>query len=225
MSLLARFVGSADPAERRGSDRRELRLSITAALPDEAELAATIHDLSESGFLLETQARLSPDQPFQLFLPLAGAVEATVVWNTEHFYGCQFREKVARAAISAALLKSEPKRDDERTAAPDLVSQLRDINERIEEVGLQLDRTIEQLGAMPPRLDPDTVIAAALPKSAIPAPPEPVAPLSVEPKRYYEQAELNESDSAQWVVIGSLILAGLAALLFIAALLGLPLAP
>lgn len=227
MSLLAQFEGLTESGERRRADRRPLTLAITATVPQSPDLAATIHDLSETGFLLETQAQLTPDQPFELFLPLAGAVEATVVWRTEHFYGCQFRERVPRAAVSAALLKSVPREGEEQRPAQNLVDQLRDMNARVERLGQDLDRAIDDLSALRPgqrTADPDAVIAAALPRSAIPLPPESVVRTELEPERPYEPAPVSESDPAQWVIIVSLMLAGLAALILIAALLGLPLA-
>lgn len=108
MSLLAQFEAPTEAGDRRRADRRPLMLGISATVPNDPQLAANIHDLSETGFLLETQAQLAADQLFQVFLPLAGAVEARVVWTSAHFYGCQFREPVARGAVSAALLKSVP---------------------------------------------------------------------------------------------------------------------
>jgi hypothetical protein len=226
VSLLAQFEGLTESGERRRADRRPLTLAITATVPQSPDLAATIHDLSETGFLLETHAPLTRDQPFELFLPLAGAVEASVVWRTEHFYGCQFRERVSRAAVSAALLKSVP-RDGEGERPPQgLVEQLRDMNARVERLGEDLDRAIDDLSAKRPGprpADPDAVIAAALPRSAIPLPPEPAVAAEVEPERSYEPAPANEADPARWVILVSLVLAGLAALILIAALLGLPL--
>ena len=225
MSLLAQFEARADAADRRSADRRPLRLAITATLPQNPELAANIHDLSETGFLLETQASLAPDQIFQVFLPLAGAIEARVVWTSAHFYGCQFREPVARAAVSAALLKSTPigaEAAAERKG--DLVSQLRDMNARIERIRNDLDRAIEDFSIARTRTgaaDPDADLAAALPRSPIPPPPAPVTPTSAEPRRYYEPMPSGESEAAQWVMIGSLTLAAIAALILIAALLGM----
>ena len=223
MSLLAQFEAWADAGDRRSADRRPLRLAITATLPQNPELAADIHDMSETGFLLETQAPLAPDQVFQVFLPLAGAVEARVVWTSSHFYGCQFREPVARAAVSAALLKSTPLGAPAETHG-DLVSQLRDMNARIEQIGNDLDRAIEDFSIARSRdrtADSDADLAEALPRSPILPPPAAVTPIEAEPRRYYEPLPSSETDAGQWVVIGSLILAALAALILIAALLGM----
>ena len=41
-------------------------------------------------------------------LPEVGFTPAVVVWNSGPFYGCQFRQRISQAAISAALLRSRP---------------------------------------------------------------------------------------------------------------------
>ncbi len=228
MSLLARFEATSETADRRASERRELRLSITTSLPKSPELAVTIHDLSESGLLLETRVPLAAGQAFEIFLPLAGAVETTVVWCSHNFYGCQFSQRVPRAAVSAALLQSAPKDEPAEDGEPsrDVLSQLRDLNSKIEQVGRGLDRTIEELSAgrsvIRPR-DPDEVLAAALPRSQILPPPEAEVKPGAEFERFYEPLPPIESDPARPVVIISLVLGGLAVLILIVALLGLPL--
>jgi hypothetical protein len=229
MSLPGRFEETGKKGERRTSNRRALRLSITARLPESPESAVTIHDLSESGILLETLTPLAPGQSFQILLPLAGAVGTVVVWNSGHFYGCQFNESVSLAAVSAALLQSAPKNADVDAAnrTGDMLSQLRDVNARLQQVGQQLDHTIEELskgrsGAKMRDLEAD--LTAALPRSPIPGPPEAGVPFDGESERYFEPPQLNYSDTSQSVVIISLILAGLAVLIFIAALLAIPIA-
>ena len=229
MSLLARFEQVVEEGERRASDRHALRLAITARVPEAPELAATIHDLSEAGILLETLAPLDLGQGFELNLPLVGPVETVVVWNSGHFYGCRFDEAVPRSAVSAALLQSVPKNGEPATASPpqDLVSQLRDLNSQIEHVGQQLDRTIDDLSAGRPRGrpgDPEADVAAALPRSPIALPPDIETPIK-EPARYSDPLPFKEIDPSRWVVIVSLVLAGLAVIMFIAALLQLPIAP
>jgi len=210
VSLLAQFEETR-AADRRDSDRRALRLTITASLPESPERAVTIHDLSETGLLLETEVSLSAGQTFQVFLPVVGAVETTVVWNSHQLYGCQFGEHVARAAISAALLQSVPKDEqaDARRPPQDLLSKLRDLNDRIGQVRHDLDLTIEQFSASRQAVQPRDSEPAEL-------------PLEV-PERYAEQVSREISASSLPVVIVSLILAGLAALILIAALLALPL--
>jgi hypothetical protein len=79
MSLLAIFEETGERAERRARNRRTLRLAATASLTESRESAATIHDLSESGMLLETSASLGPGEQFQIFRPVGGPVDRGVV--------------------------------------------------------------------------------------------------------------------------------------------------
>jgi hypothetical protein len=228
VTLLARFEQAGDAAERRGSERRGLKLAITASVPESPELAVAIHDLSETGLLLETPIPLASGQTFQAFLPLAGAVEATVVWSSHQFHGCEFAQRVPRAAVSAALLKSDGAGAEAKPlgGTGDVLSQLRDVSARIEQIGEDLDRTISELSASRAggrAMDRDAVIAAALPQSPIiSAPPaEPVT--NGEHQRFYEPLESPVEDAARPVVIISLVLAALAALILLAALLDFPL--
>jgi hypothetical protein len=112
MPLQARFE-DLDEAERRNDNRRSLRLGTSAGVADANSLAVTVHDLSESGILLETRETLAIRQCFQVVLPHVGPMPAIVVWNSGDFYGCQFVHSVPRAALSAALLKGEARPADE----------------------------------------------------------------------------------------------------------------
>ena len=229
MSFLAQFEGIGLADDRRSSERRSLRLTITASSPESPDLAVTVHDLSETGMLLETRVPLAAGQKIQIFLPIAGAVDTTIVWNSHQFYGCQFEERVPRAAVSAALLRSVPRDEapEGRHPQKDVSAQLRDLNARIERVVQDLDRTIEQLSserASIPSRDPEEVLAAALPPGPILPPPAAEMPPQYEPEPFVEQEPLEVGGTTQTVVIIALILAGLAALLLIAALLAFPLA-
>jgi hypothetical protein len=88
---------------RRSSPRRQL--SLGAVLPGTGD-EAVIHDLSTTGILIETKADLATFEQLQLELPEAGTVVATVVWNSGHYFGCEFHKPISRAAISAALLRN-----------------------------------------------------------------------------------------------------------------------
>lgn len=205
MSLLAEFDAQSQRGERRSGARKALRLSVGANLPGSPNLVVRVHDLSETGILIETSECLSEGEQFEVIMPLAGAIDAIVVWHSGDFYGCEFNRAVPSAAISAALLRSEPKvANTEPANTPgDLLSQLRHINASIEQVGHQLDDTIGQLKSGTRNeesqdwVEPDGYSA-------------PITP---------------ESDGADWVVIITLILAGLAGLILVAALLGSPLFP
>jgi len=206
MSLLAEFDALSDRAERRSGARRALRLSVGANLFGSSDQSVRVHDLSESGMLIETPEALASGETFEVIMPLAGAIDATVVWRSSNFYGCEFNRAVPSAAISAALLRSEPKVVEVEPTHPstDLLSQLRSINSSIEQVGHQLDDTIDQL-----RGDRGPVHARRWESD----------------EDYSRSSETPESDGSDWVVVITLILAGLAGLILVAALLGSPLVP
>ncbi|WP_165938481.1 PilZ domain-containing protein [Parafrankia sp. BMG5.11] len=100
---------AADRPERRTEQRRSLKLSAIASSPSAEETRVIIRDISAGGLLIEADLGImSPDDQLELDLPREGIVRARVVWQSGHFYGCQFSEPVSTGAVSAALLKSEP---------------------------------------------------------------------------------------------------------------------
>ena len=96
-------------ADQRGFPRRKLCLGSNLQHSGES---VTIHDVSATGLLIETSAVLAPSDSFELELPEVGATPATVVWSSGRYYGCQFKERLPGAAISAALLRSEPRTEN-----------------------------------------------------------------------------------------------------------------
>jgi hypothetical protein len=92
--------------DRRTSPRRKISLDMTL----ESGRPLTIHDLSSTGMLVETSAQLPLFEPVQIDLPQAGSKHAIVVWTSGRYYGCEFQEPLSKAAISAALLRSQPQR-------------------------------------------------------------------------------------------------------------------
>jgi hypothetical protein len=92
-------------ADRRWSRRRKLSLgSSLQATGDDV----TIHDLSPTGMLIETAALLATFDVLELQIPEAGITQGWVIWNSGRYYGCEFKERISHAAISAALLRSPP---------------------------------------------------------------------------------------------------------------------
>ncbi|GAA4743964.1 hypothetical protein GCM10023264_06490 [Sphingomonas daechungensis] len=69
-------------------------------------MPVVIHDISTTGVLLQTAAKLEPFDDFEIDLPAIGATSAFVVWNSGEYFGCEFANPVSRAAVSAALLRS-----------------------------------------------------------------------------------------------------------------------
>lgn len=66
----------------------------------------TIHDISNTGLLLETGASLAEGQKFNVDLPEIGVTQAKVVWASARYFGCRFDAPVPKAAVSAALLRN-----------------------------------------------------------------------------------------------------------------------
>jgi hypothetical protein len=140
MTIEARLQINTE-AEQRGWPRRKLYLGSNLQAGGEP---VTIHDLSSTGLLIETEAGLAPFDSIGIELPEVGLAQALVVWSGGHFHGCQFKERVSQAAISAALLRSLPARPVEAArpqqfvqAQPDVASAL-DV-ETIEEDHIALD--------------------------------------------------------------------------------------
>jgi hypothetical protein len=71
--------------------------------------------------LIETVATLPLFEGVDLDLPEAGSTNAVVVWNSGRYYGCEFKDPLPKAAISAALLRSQPKKADTSQHRPSFV--------------------------------------------------------------------------------------------------------
>jgi hypothetical protein len=138
MPMLAYFEEREPDGDRRRSVRRALRLGAGSAE------AITIHDLSLTGALLETSIPMLVGAEFEVELPHAGNVKASIVWNSGEFYGVQFNLPISPAALSAALLQSTPAR--EAKAQPvDPVAELRELNAEVERLALRMESALERL--------------------------------------------------------------------------------
>lgn len=102
MQALARLE-RVKSRNRRGAPRRQLSLGVV--LPQTGD-EVVIHDLSTTGILIETSADLATFEQLHLDLPELGSTVATVLWNSGHYFGCEFHAPIPQAAISAALLRS-----------------------------------------------------------------------------------------------------------------------
>jgi len=103
MPIPARLQTTESRADRRSSTRHQLCLGS-----DIRGEAVTIHDLSATGMLIETAADLHPFDALEIELPEAGTTTALVVWHSGRYFGCEFKEPVFQAAVSAARLRSPP---------------------------------------------------------------------------------------------------------------------
>ena len=140
MPLNAHFLEVAPGTDRRRYLRRALKLGVAAGADP-----VTVHDLSLTGALIETREPMLVGAIFEVELPHAGKVEATVVWNSGEFYGCQFELPISPAALSAAQLQSQPGPKDAPDGALDPVAELRELNAEIERLSLKMDSALRRL--------------------------------------------------------------------------------
>jgi hypothetical protein len=143
MPMVAHFEELEPNGDRRRSPRRALRLGIGAG-----DDTVTIHDLSLTGALLETSVAMLVGALFELELPQAGKVEGEIVWNSGEFYGCQFNLPISPAALSAALLQSQPQ-NPQQGATPDPIAELHELNIEVERLALKMDRALRRLAKKP----------------------------------------------------------------------------
>jgi hypothetical protein len=140
MPLNAHFLEVSPAPDRRRYLRRALKLGAGGSGEP-----VTVHDLSLTGALIETSEPMLVGAIFEVDLPQAGKVEATVVWNSGEFYGCQFELPISPAALSAAQLQSEPVKTDAPDSRMDPVSELRELNAEIERLSLKMDSALRRL--------------------------------------------------------------------------------
>jgi transcriptional regulator with XRE-family HTH domain len=139
---------------RRGSARVRLNLNVTATSAGGEETPALVHDLSSSGLLIETAAKLSLGNKLVVALPEADDVEATIVWQSEALFGCRFDKPLGQAALGAAQLRNPIPRDlqlaeqsgppQTRESLPQRLLRLR------QERGLSRSEVAERTGVSPP---------------------------------------------------------------------------
>ena len=139
MALHAHFLELSPSTDRRRYVRRALKLGAGSGNDP-----VTVHDLSLTGALIETSEPMLVGAIFEVELPQAGKVEATVVWNSGEFYGCQFELPISPAALSAAQLQSTPRPQEPETAA-DPVAELKELNSEIERLSLKMESAIRRL--------------------------------------------------------------------------------
>jgi hypothetical protein len=104
MTIAARLQ-QAQSTDKRGSPRRRLSLDLSLQATGHQ---VSIHDISSTGMLIETAAELVPFDDLEIDLPQAGITHAVVVWSSGAFFGCEFKETLSRASLSAVTLRSFP---------------------------------------------------------------------------------------------------------------------
>jgi hypothetical protein len=80
---------------------------------------------------------------FEVELPQAGKIEASIVWNSGEFYGCQFSLPISPAALSAAQLLSQPAEEANNGADP--LAELQELNAEVELLALKMESALKRL--------------------------------------------------------------------------------
>lgn len=153
MPIAAHFEPPAHSDDPRHSVRHTLHLEAIGATASGEHARVTVHNISASGLLLETTARLVIGETLVLDLPDAGGRRATIGWASAEFYGCQFDTPLTSAELSAAQLRSTTASDADVPRSA-LVGLDDDFAHRLQRLrkqrGLTLAQVAERLGVSKP---------------------------------------------------------------------------
>jgi hypothetical protein len=89
----------------RGAVRRTLHLAVEVGSVEDAQPAVVLN-LSQTGLLVDTAAKLVTGDRLEVVLPEIGATSAIVMWSRGDRHGCSFVTPIPRAVVSAAQLRS-----------------------------------------------------------------------------------------------------------------------
>lgn len=92
--------------DQRGRSRRKLCLEVNAQTIGLPSKSAVVHDISETGLLLEFGASLAIGDMIDVELSPTSIKLAEVVWVSGNLAGCKFVYDLSSGAISAALLQA-----------------------------------------------------------------------------------------------------------------------
>ncbi|MBD2843492.1 helix-turn-helix domain-containing protein [Erythrobacter rubeus] len=102
MVLRAHLDPSPGVVDDRREARRTMQLATLGALPGGITANVTVHNLSASGLLLETELPLAQGEVIAVELPEAGPTDASVVWQSGQLFGCEFKTSISDSALAAA---------------------------------------------------------------------------------------------------------------------------
>jgi hypothetical protein len=92
MSLLAQIEQRSRVSNTRYASRRKLSLVAKGSTAAHECAPVVIHDLSQTGVLIETKAKISPGERLEIEIQEADVAAATVIWTSGRFFGCQFEQ-------------------------------------------------------------------------------------------------------------------------------------
>jgi hypothetical protein len=90
--------------DNRKRQRHKLFLEVEGGEHDTASDAVLVHDILDTGLLIETTSELGVGEIIEVNLPNVGVMEAEIMWGGGQIYGCKFTRERTQAAISAELL-------------------------------------------------------------------------------------------------------------------------
>jgi len=92
----------------RGHPRRNLQLETIGTLRSGENANVTVHNVSCSGLLLQTNVDLVDNETLTVELPQFGPIQARVAWCSAPLFGCQFDHPINDSVLSAMQLKGGP---------------------------------------------------------------------------------------------------------------------
>ena len=132
-------------ASERGAARRSLQLETIGYASGTDDANVTIHNISSTGLLIETALGLAEGDELAIALPEAGTVAASVVWCSEHLFGCAFDAAISPAALAAAQLQGLAPGVQTRSSAPSPAPALQ-AHRPTEALGARLNRLRREAG-------------------------------------------------------------------------------
>lgn len=106
MVIPAFFESASTSSDRSRAKRRKLSLEVRGAHASGSDVPVTIHNISETGMLIECDGTLSVGDRIDIDLPHRGTIAATMVWASSRMFGCQFDAAISVATLSAVQLQS-----------------------------------------------------------------------------------------------------------------------
>ena len=117
-AVRARLDREAPRSSQRVTQRRKLHLQAFGSTVSDSDVL--ILDISTTGLLIKTTGDLAVGEAVEFDLPEAPGVRAVVKWSSGQLFGCQFKQPVTVATVSAALLRAPSgPRPSQARARPD----------------------------------------------------------------------------------------------------------
>lgn len=147
MAQFAYFEADRAADEHWSSPRKILRLSESSTGASVGQTQTIVHDISETGLLLESDLKLEEGEELDVVQARAAARRVTVAWSSGRFFGCRFAEQLP--VEEPALTKPSRMEAIPKKGSPEAVTlaavQLHELSMAIEKISKVLDRAMDQL--------------------------------------------------------------------------------